>query len=29
MNRETAKKLLPIIRAFAEGKVIDWKINAS
>ena len=25
MNRENAKKLLPIITAFAEGKVIEWK----
>lgn len=25
MNRENAKKLLPIITAFADGKVIEWK----
>ena len=25
MNREEAKKLLPIIQAFAEGKTIQWR----
>lgn len=25
MNREQAKKLLPIIQAFAEGKVIEYR----
>ena len=27
MNREQAKKLLPIIQAFAEGKTVQYKIE--
>lgn len=27
MNREQAKKLLPIIQAFAEGKTVEYKIE--
>lgn len=27
MTREEAKKLLPIIQAFADGKTIQYKMN--